>query len=747
MNPFYRRCLFIFIFLNSIIAVKGQNNSTNFWIKTNDAALENNSKIDRNFMPSAYQLFHLDINALKNALISAPIRGVNTNSNLIISFPTPEGTIEKFKVMESPIMHQDLADMFPSIKTYVAQGIDDPTSYMRFSVTKRGLHTMCLSGKRSATYIDPYTTDLSSYIIYDRSTIGTDPLGFECNTPEPINLPSTEGNGKIENNKAADDKKIRTFRLAQTCTAQYGNIFATTPGNELVDIQTQMAITINRVNSVYEVDLGVTLEFIANNNVCIFWGNTSTDPWNGEYNTTTQNFLNSTLNSGDYDIGHNFNTSGGGNAGCIGCVCVNGQKGSGMTGRSNPTGDPFDIDYVAHEMGHQFGGYHTMNTCSRSGSGQTEVEPCSGSSVMGYAGICSSNVQSNSDAHFNYVNIRDITQNIKSGNSTCGAITNLTGINNPPVANAGSDYTIPKSTAFILEGTATDPEGLGSLTYEWSQNDPTQAPTNGTPQSTWAVGPLYRAKLQTTSPNRYMPRIQDVIVGNLFPTWEKTPTVGRVLNFAFVVRDNDLNGGQTDDDLMKVTVSNGAGPFTVTSQGTTGIVWVEGTTETITWNVANTTASPVSTPNVDIFLSKDGGMTYPVTLATGVPNNGSANVVIPVGSTTNGGRVMVRGAGNIFYAINSKNIQVDISTGINQLNVDNITISPNPTKDLLHLQFNSTTTIENITVTDLQGKIVFTTAYLNQDNYTIDMSSFSNGLYLLQVQTDNGMNIHKIIKQ
>lgn len=733
----------LLIVISSIITINfsAQTTTNNYWQITDNASTSDLSKVNRNFLPKEYKLFQLDLNALKNSLIGAPVRGIDGSTNLIIAFPTPEGVIENFKVMESPIMHEDLVVMYPMIKTYVAQGINDPTAYMRFSITQRGLHTMCLSGKKGATYIDPFTTDLSTYIVYDRSTIGEDPLGFECTTP------LTSIDGKIENNKAADDKKLRTFKLAQTCTAEYGNIFATTSGQEYADILAAMTITINRVNSVYEVDLGITLQFIAQQNQLMFFGNVNADPWTGEYNNTTQNFLNNTLNDNDYDIGHNFNTSGGGNAGCIGCVCVNGQKGSGMTGRSNPVGDPFDIDYVAHEMGHQFGGFHTMNTCSRSGSGQTEVEPASGSSIMGYAGICGTNVQSNSDAHFNYVNIRDITQNVKTGNSTCAAITNLTGINNPPTANAGSDYTIPKGTAFVLEGSATDPEGLSSLTYNWSQNDPAQAPGNGSPQSTWAVGPLYRAKMPTTSPNRYMPRLQDVVAGNLFPTWEKTPNVGRVLNFSFVVRDNDINGGQTDDDLMKVIVASGAGPFTVTSQNSTGIVWNEGSTQTITWNVANTTSSPVSTPNVNIYLSKDGGFTYPTTLATNVPNNGSANVTIPIGSITNSARIMVRGAGNIFYAINSKNITIDMSTGINQMNSDKINVYPNPTKNVLNLTFNESTKVQHVTLMDLQGKIVYTNNNVQENTLQISLADFSEGLYMLNVQTNNGVNIHKVIKQ
>lgn len=174
-------------------------------------------------------------------------------------------------------------------------------------------------------------------------------------------------------------------------------------------------------------------------------------------------------------------------------------------------------------MGHQFGGYHTMNTCYRSGNGSTEVEPASGSTIMGYAGICGTNIQSNSDAYFAYVNIRDISANIQGGESSgCAQVVNLS--NNPPTANAGPDYTIPKSTAFVLRGQGTDADA-DVLTYAWEQNDPEKASGNGSPASTWTVGPMFRSKAGTTSPNRYMPQISDVIAGNLTPTWEVVPSV------------------------------------------------------------------------------------------------------------------------------------------------------------------------------------------------------------------------------
>ncbi|MCD6066453.1 MAG: hypothetical protein K0S33_1279 [Bacteroidetes bacterium] len=646
------------------------------WTKVEETSLKDLPKVRRNSFPSEAQYYQLDLQQLKNQLQNAPIRGQFTGqSNLIISFPTASGMLEKFRVMESPIMHPDLEAKFPMIKTYAAQGIDDPTATMRFSVTQFGLHTMTLSGKTSANYIDPYTTDLNNYIVYNKASLAGTPQSFECLTEEDVDLPSLR-NGPAGQVLETNDSKLRKYRLAQSCNAEYGNIFAG-GSNQVANIQAQMTITMNRVNGVYERDLAITMEFIANNNLLIYYGSTTADPWSNEWNTKTAQTIDAAIGVSNYDIGHNFNTTGGGNAGCIACVCQSASqtgthKGRGYTGSSNPTGDPFDIDYVAHEMGHQYGGYHVMNTCSRSGSGQTEVEPASGSSIMGYAGICTSNVQPNSDDDFNYVNVRDISANVQTGNSTCAQITTIA--NQPPTASAGGDYIIPKSTPFILEGTASDPNGNASLTYNWSQNDPAQSPGNAAPQSTYAVGPLYRSISPTVSPNRYMPAIATVIAGNLSNTWEVTPSVARTMNFSFIVRDNDVLGGQTASDLMTVTVNGTAGPFAVTSQGT-ATAWNSGATETITWNVAGTTAAPVSAANVNIYLSTDGGYTYPTTLATNVPNNGSATITVPAVTTTTG-RVMVRGAGNIFYDINNANISIQASEFVMNVAAANQMICP-----------------------------------------------------------------------
>ncbi|MES2566186.1 MAG: zinc-dependent metalloprotease family protein [Bacteroidota bacterium] len=740
MNKNYLKTILAIITTFIISNAIAQSSMDALWNKLSSKEI-GGEKVRRSSFPTNYHLFQLDLKALRTKLLNAPVLFENSNkAPLILEFPNAEGNYEKFVVYESSIMDPLLEKKFPMIKTYAAQGIEDPTATMRFSVTQFGLHTMSISGVKSTVFIDPYTSDLASYIVYDRESLGSDPQGFECLTEESMDLPSvkrTSGDGDLSVQNI-NDQKLRVFRLAQSCTAEYGNIFAGT-SNQKANIQAQMAITMNRVNGVYERDLAIHMNFVANNDLIIYYGSTATDPWSGEYNTKTAQTIDAAIGVTNYDIGHNFNTAGGGNAGCLSCVCLSSSqsgthKGRGMTGRSNPTGDAFDIDYVAHEMGHQFGGYHVMNTCSRSGNGATEVEPASGSSIMGYAGICSSNVQNNSHADFNYVNIRDISNNIKTGNSTCAAITTLT--NTPPTANAGLDYTVPVSTAYILEGAGTDVDGTSSLTYNWSQNDPAQSPGSAAPLSTYSVGPLYRAFAPSTSPNRYMPALTTVLNNTLNSTWEKTPSVARTLNFSFIVRDNNIGAGQTASDLMKVTVSAAAGPFSVTSQNT-ATTWTAGTTQTITWNVANTNTGAVNTPSVNIFLSTNGGYLYPITLASNVPNNGSAVITVPSVTTTTG-RLMVRGAGNIFYDINNIALKIVAAPPASVAPVSNFNVaSSNPcTSSPIQLNDQSlnSPTSWTWTATSSAG-VAFSN--VNSQNPTV---TFANaGTYSVSLTTQNSM--------
>lgn len=632
-----------------------------YWSKSSVLSANQTIKNAR-VSPDVAKIFELDIAGLTQQLRTASARDAGISSELIMTFPTPQGQLEQFRIVEASIMHPELAAKYPGIKSFAGQGIDDPTATIRFSLSDQfGFHGMILSGKRSAYYIDPYSTDRKRYSVYAKESMMAGDANFSCLTDQSrksIAQPKSHANGRT------NDKKLRKYRLALSCNAEYGNIFAGTgtDAQKKARILAQMNITMTRVNGVYERDLSITMELVPTNDLIIYFGSTSADPWSGEFNAKTQQVNDANIGSANYDIGHNFNTSGGGNAGCIGCVCTAGSKGSGYTGRPDPTGDAFDIDYVAHEMGHQFGGYHTQsNALCISGSGTTEVEPGSGSTIMGYAGICAANVQSNSDAYFHYVSIRDISDNIQSGvSSSCAQVVNI--VNNPPTANAGADYTIPKSTAFILHGQGSDPDG-DALTYTWEQNDPQNenTATNAAPTSTKTAGPMFRSRTGTSSPDRYFPQLSDVLANNLTPTWEVIPSVGRTLNFALTVRDNKAGGGQTSDDLMMVTVSGTAGPFVVSAPNT-ALSWSVGSSQTVTWSVANTNAAPVNCANVNILLSTDGGLTFPITLISNTPNDGTQSITVPNNLSTTC-RVKVEAVNNIFYDISNTNFTISATSG------------------------------------------------------------------------------------
>ena len=358
-------------------------------------------------------------------------------------------------------------------------------------------------------------------------------------------------------------------------------------------------------------------------------------------------------------------TGGGGQAGGIGVVCIAGSKAQGETGLPNPVGDAYDIDFVAHEMGHQFGADHPFNgEGSNCGGGNrnpgTAFEPGSGSTIMAYAGICGSadNLQANSDPYFHTGNYEEMQGFIAT--LTCGT-TAATGNTAPVVTAPAGGKTLPIGTPFKLTATATDAQG-DPLTYSWEELDlgPAGSPTS--PQATGQNVPLFRSFVPSASGTRYFPRLSNLL-NNTSVIGERLPTVSRALTFRCTARDQHSGsvgviGGVDYSALVRLTVNAVAGPFIVTAPNT-AVSWVGGAAQTVTWNVANTTAAPVSCATVNLRLSLDGGLTYPTTLATGVPNNGSAIVVAPSPSSTQTqARIMVEAADNYFFDISNANFTI-----------------------------------------------------------------------------------------
>ncbi len=642
----------VFIFFNSF----GQNA---LWNKVSAEATKSSVKMERASMPSKYDLYSLDIDLLKSLLLKAPLDTSNTSSNVIIAFPNPKGALEEYKIYEAPIMEKGLADKFPNLKTYTGKSIKNPAETIRFSITLFGLHVMSLSGENGTFYIDTYTKDLSHYIVYKRQDI-TPSKSFHCDVIDAASdeFRSIEIGGNIQNR--ASDSFFRTYRLAMACTIEYAAFHVNAAGlgsgtlsQKKAAVLSAMVITMARVNSVFENDMSLRMNLVANNDLIIFIDSDSFD--NSNSNTLinqSQTVIDATIGSSNYDIGHTVSTGGGGLA-QLNSPCGSG-KARGITGQGSPVGDPFDIDYVAHEMGHQWGGNHTQNNaCNRNAT--TAIEPGSASTIMGYAGICAPNVQNNSDAYFHTVSITEMIAFIAGTGGTCAVAT--ANSNAAPTANAGIDYTIPKGTAFILKGSGSDTNG-DSLTYCWEQTN-NQASTQP-PTQTATTGPNFRSISPSTSPNRYMPPLASVVANVLNPTWEVVPTVARTMNFALTVRDNRApNGGQTKRDDMVLTVAN-VGPFLVTSPNT-AVSYVGNVSQTITWDAAGTTANGINCANVDILLSTNGGLTFPITLLAGTPNDGSQAVTIPNSpGTTN--RIMIAGSNHIFYDVSNTNFTITAGT-------------------------------------------------------------------------------------
>ena len=597
-------------------------------------------------------LFALDAQALQQALANAPQRFASAAaSTKIVSFPTVSGELAQYRVKESSNLDPELAARYPEIKSYIGQGVDNPATTIYFSVSPLGVQTMLINPDKSAEFIEPYTTDLSSYVVYRRQDKAASLTPFECKViaDAPSDLTSSTARPN------ADDALLRTFRLAMSCTGEYTAYFGGTKALALAAINNSMT----RVNGVFELDFGTRMVLIANTDLVIYTS-ASTDPYSAassmaSWNAQLQSTLTSVIGEANYDVGHLFGASGGGgNAGCIGCVCVNGSKGSGITSPADgiPSGDNFDIDYVAHELGHQFGANHTF-TISNEGTG-VHMEPGSGSTIMGYAGITAVDVQPHSDPYFHAISIQQVTNNIKA--KTCSV--NTASGNSVPTASAGLDYTIPKSTPFMLTAAGTDANGNDVLTYNWEQMD--SQTTTAAPSATKTTGVNFRSYNSSTNPTRYFPKLSSILTGATTTAGtelsvEALSSVARTLNFRVTVRDNHAGAPANNSDDMIVTVNATAGPFSVTAPNTAAS-FVGGSTQTITWNVAGTTANNVNCANVDILLSTNNGTTFTTVLA-GTPNDGTEAVVIPnTPGTTN--RIMVKGSNHIFFDISNANFTI-----------------------------------------------------------------------------------------
>lgn len=631
--------------------------SREVWIDIQENASQNQS--GRLIIPQEYRTLRLDKTNLLQILNQAP-KEYSDNARkkqVILELPYPNGEVKAFQILNSPIMEEGLAVKYPDIRTFIAQGIDDPSASGRLDYTPAGFHAIIFSSE-GTIYIDPFSRNTTEYYIsyYKRDFIPSESNFFSEIGVLGTDSENAKKNSEIVKNgfQLAAPVNLRTYRFACATTGEYTAFHGGTKPLGLAAVVTAM----NRVNGIYEKEVAVRMVLIANNDTLIYT-NASTDPYTNNNGSTMlgQNIsnLSTVIGNANFDIGHVFSTGGGGIA-YLGAVCTS-NKAGGVTGLGSPIGDPFYVDYVAHEIGHQFGANHSFNGNAGSCGGgnrnaSTAYEPGSGSTIMAYAGICSpQDLQNFSDDYFHLVSVLEISSFISGTGNSC-AVQTSTGNNTPVVTVPAGGFTIPISTPFSLTGSATDSDN-DPLTYCWEQYDLGPA---GAPNSPSGNAPIFRSFKGTSNSTRIFPKVSN-LVNNTSTIGEILPTYSRNLNFRLTARDNKIGGGAFGYNSIAFSVTNTAGPFAVTSPNT-AVTWDGLSNQTVTWNAANTNASPVNCANVKISLSTDGGLTFPVTILASTPNDGSELVTVP-NSPTSTARIKVEAADNIFFDISNVNFTIN----------------------------------------------------------------------------------------
>ena len=685
-----------FIYIGSpTLAGFTPNASENLWSEISDAPLRDGG-LQRQIVPRVYKTFQLDTNGLERVLADAPLEftGAARSTETIIALPLPNGGMARYRLTESPILSRADAASNPDIKTFSAQGIDDPTATARLDYLASGFHAYVLSV--NGTYlIDPYSVnDREHYVVYNKNDYGmAEGEEFHCNLDKKLH--GDQAKDSLAPAAAVvpvNGTMLRTYRLSVAGTGEYTNFFrqaGDTDAQAKTRARDQIVITINRMNAIYERDFAVRFNYVVNTNV--IFTDPATDPYANDAGAgdlaANQRTLDQLVGDANYDIGHLYATSPGGvaRAGVCDMGGTNGVggKANGLTGRPSPVGDAFTVDYVAHEIGHQFTADHTYNYdqptggCSTGVAGST-FEPGSGVTIMGYATLCAPrDLANNSVDNFHTRSLQQMLTDIQNeagdGAGRCAIKVN-TG-NTPPVVNAGADYTIPRDTPFSLTAVGTDANN-DAITYSWEEYDlgPRSTTASGDTDNDGQARPILRSYAPTINPTRTFPSLQYILNNANVPpatylcgtetcvTGEELPSINRTMKFQVVARDNRAGGGGISDAGMQVVVNAAAGPFLVTAPNT-NVTWAGNSQQIVTWDVANTNAAPVNAANVRISLSTDGGQTFPTVLAASVPNTGTANITAPNVSTTTA-RIKVQAVGNVFFDISNANFAVNAAAAV-----------------------------------------------------------------------------------
>ncbi len=707
---------------------------------------------ERKIIPQKGAVLKLDDATFRSLQQSIPAE--QYGRHIIVSLPLPDGSVADFRVFERTCMEQGLADRYPMIKTYQAISVENPFVTAKLDYTPFGFHAMVFSNE-GVYFIDPYTNLNTGYYncYYKKDYVRTNMEYSVCGTKTATDIDEnnpTSANRQIGTNPGATDvvldSKIRTFRLALACTIEYAAAVGG-PSPTKATVLAAMITSLNRVNGVYEKELSIHMNLVPKNDTLIFITSDSYTNNNGftmlGQNTTV---LNARIGSANYDIGHVFSTGGGGVAG-LGVVCSV-DKAEGVTGLPNPVGDSYDIDYVAHEMGHQYGGNHTFNgntgSCSGNRNSSTAYEVGSGTTIMAYAGICTgNNPQQNSDAYFHRVSLQEIFNYI----STTSCAVESTHSATPTVTEFTNTYNIPYKTSFEISAFATSGNS-NPISYCWEEYD--LGPAGNWNATNNTAAPIFRSFNPTESNTRVFPRWDSLINNNIKYLGEILPETTRNVKFRCTVRGIDNNGygvfNAPENQLMIKSVTTTT-LFRVNSQAAATTI-TGNTNQTITWDVAGTTAAPISCANVNIYLSLDSARTFPYLLAFNTPNDGTESVLIPNVATNNASaRIKVKGSGNVFFDLNDGWIRINQAVAAN-FTVNNTAVCEGSSVTFTNASFGSPDsvrwTINGGSPVTSNSSTTISSIFNTPGSYSVSLTVYKAGVASTPYSTNITVNPKKV---
>ncbi len=621
---------------------------------------------ERKLVPTRYRTYALDTDGLRAALNGAPAEFTPAarEQHCIVQLPLPDGTLEPFSLWETFQVEPALARQMPFARTFAGEALHRPGMRVRLSYTLRGLNAWIFWPDLSLSFVEVYAWGQDRYYMAYRAEDLPEEarirgeqqwllvkLDAEQPTARPY-APPVEERGRLSGTPV----RLKQYRLIISTTGE----FSQDHGGTRESVYSALVEHVNRINAAYERDFALRFVLVQATLATIFL-DPATDPFTGSDNgalaaQNQQALAQAGVPPAAYDVGHVF-ARGGGGVGGLGVVCQ-GSKWLGCTAGSGSYGLFFT--YVAcQELGHQLGGNHTWNRCGGFAADQraplTAYEPGSGSTIMSYVGGCGpDNVQSFPDLYFHGGSIEEMRKYIDfEGGAQCGTLTPID--NRPPeVSLAYTDgFFIPIGTPFELTGNATDPDG-DALTYCWEETDIGPETPLGTQLGS---SPIFRTRPAVSVPNRYFPQLSTILNNTTDPR-ELLPEYARNLTFMLTVRDG--RGGVASAEVA-FKAWGGAGPFTVEYPNQSSDRWNIGEYAEVRWNVANTDKAPINCSHVNIRLSIDGGLTYPITLAEGVSNDGSHYVKVP-DVPTQQARVRVDAANNVFFDISNRSFTIQPPT-------------------------------------------------------------------------------------